>query len=101
MPLREVQPRDGIEGVEVRPHDIAEVGGREYRDVCECVHRPAADDLPWFDIDGLTPRGVHQDKRVEVDVRLDADFICVLLVDWVDAVLCHCTCSGVLQIHSL
>jgi hypothetical protein len=77
--LREVEPRDGIERVEVRPHDIAKVRRREYRDVRKGVHWSTADDFACVDIDGLTPCRIHQDQRIKIDVRLDADIIGVLL----------------------
>jgi len=50
-------------------------------DVREGVHRSAPEGLPGFDVDGLTPRCVHQNERVEIGVGLDSDLIGLLLVD--------------------
>ena len=41
----QVEPRAGIQGVEVRPHDALEIGGRVSRDVVEHVHRTLAEFL--------------------------------------------------------
>ena len=80
--LGEVQPRDGIERVEVRTHDDLVIGGRIRRDVHEHVHRAFAELFAWLDIHGLLPRDVHRDERVEVEVGINADGVCGLLGDW-------------------
>ena len=76
--LGKVEPGDRVEGVEVRPHDIAKVGGRELPDVGEGIHRAAADGLPGFDVGGLTAGGIHRDEGVEIQKRLDADLVTFL-----------------------
>jgi hypothetical protein len=47
-------------------------------DVREAIHRPAADDLPGFDIGGLTACRIHRYKGVEVQKRLDTDLVTFL-----------------------
>ena len=71
--LGEIEPRDGIERVEVRAHDALEIGRRIFRDAHEHIHRAFAEFLPGFDVRELLPRDVHRQERIEVDVGIDAD----------------------------
>ncbi len=71
----EIQPGDRVQGVEVGPHDIAEVSRREGGDVLKLIHRSATEPLPCFHIHGQTSRHVHQHQRIEMDAGLDADLV--------------------------
>jgi hypothetical protein len=79
--LREVQPSDRVQRVEVRPHNIAEIRRRECQDVREGVHRSAPEGLPGFDVDSLTPRRVHHNERIKVGLGFDSDLVGLLLID--------------------
>ena len=55
----EIEPRDGIEGVKVDPHDHFQISGGKGWDAHERIHRTFAEFLPRFDVCGLLPRYVH------------------------------------------
>ena len=69
----EIEPRDRVQGVEVRAHDGAELGRRERADVVKRVHRPESGRLAGRQVRHLPPGRVHHQERIQVDVGLDAE----------------------------
>ncbi len=78
--VAQVEPRNRIERVEVRPHDVAEVGRRELADVDEGVHRAAPDGGADRRVGHLPTRDLHRHQRIQVRVQLETDVVCVELL---------------------
>ncbi|MCY1425716.1 hypothetical protein D9M71_415110 [compost metagenome] len=69
----EVQPGDGIEGIEIRTHHALEIGWRVFGHADEHVHRPLAECLARFNVGELLAGDVHRQHRVEIDIGIDPD----------------------------
>ncbi|MCY1425546.1 hypothetical protein D9M71_413350 [compost metagenome] len=78
----EVQPGNGIEGVEVRAHHALEVGRWVLRHADEHIHRPLAECLARFDVGELLAGDVHRQHRVEVHIGIDPDGRGLLAGQW-------------------
>jgi hypothetical protein len=85
----EIEPRNGIERIEVDPHDHLQIGRRKRRDIHERIHRPFAKFFPRLDVRGLLSRNVYRDERIEVEVGIDRDGARSLLGDRRRSTLCH------------
>jgi hypothetical protein len=71
--LGEIEPSDGIERIEVDPHDHLQVGRGKRRDVDECIHRAFAEFFSGLDVHGLFSRYVYGHEGIEVEVGFDGD----------------------------
>ena len=84
--LGEVEVSNGVQRVEIRPHDLPHVGGRKRRKAEQRIHR-RADPFAGLDIGELLAGHVHGHERVEVDVGVPGNGLRLLLGN---GALCLC-----------
>ena len=76
-----VEPRDGIQRVEIGAHHTFEIGWRIFRHVDEHVHRALAKFLAGLDVGELLAGDVHRQQRIEVNIGVHRDGVGLLFGD--------------------
>jgi hypothetical protein len=71
--LGQIEPRNGIERIEVDPNDHLQIGRRKRRDIDKHIHRAFAEFFSRLDVRGLLARDVYRDERIEVEVGVDGN----------------------------
>jgi len=69
----QIQPREGIEGIEIGADDLLGVGWWEFSHVRKLHHGTPSGELARRRVRHLPPRHVHQDQGVGVEIRLQGD----------------------------
>ena len=69
----QIQPREGIEGIEIGADDLLEVGWWEFSHVCKLHHGATARKFTRRRVRHLPPRHVHQDQGVGAEICLKSD----------------------------
>ncbi|MNF82618.1 hypothetical protein D3C84_649270 [compost metagenome] len=79
--LRQIEPGDGIQSVEIGAHNAFEIRRRILRHAHKHVHRTFAEFLAGFDIGELLAGDIHGQQWIEIHIGIHADGVSFLGCD--------------------
>jgi hypothetical protein len=85
----EIKPAARIEGVEIRPHHHAHVGGRKRANIGKAIHWATDRRRSRLLVGELPACHVHGDDRIEIEISVDTERVSLLLAERSGVGSCH------------